>query len=204
MLLIVGNKYYEELIGLRVGFAMTGSFCTIREVLLTLEDLTESGANVFPILSGSTGKWDTRFIGEEELKCRLTEITGNVPITTVQEAEPIGPKGLLDVMAVVPCTGNTLAKLAHSITDSPVLMAVKSHLRNNRPVVLGISTNDGLMGSAANLGKLLAAKNYYFVPFGQDDPAKKPFSLVADFKKLNETIKEAAMGRQLQPILLRG
>lgn len=197
------NQYYEELIGLRVGFAMTGSFCTVREVLLALEDLTESGANVFPILSGSTAGWDTRFIGEEELKCRLTSITGNAPITTVQEAEPIGPKRLLDVMAVVPCTGNTLAKLAHSITDSPVLMAVKAHLRNNRPVVLGISTNDGLMGSAMNLGKLLAAKNYYFVPFGQDDPVKKPFSLVADFKKLNETIKEAAAGRQLQPILLR-
>ena len=199
----MGSQYYEELIGLRVGFAMTGSFCTIREVLLTLEDLTESGANVFPILSESTGQWDTRFIGEEELKCRLTAITGNAPICTVQDAEPIGPKGLLDVVAVVPCTGNTLAKLAHSITDSPVLMAVKSHLRNNRPVVLGISTNDGLMGSAMNLGKLMATKNYYFVPFGQDDPVKKPFSLVADFKKLNETIKEAAYGRQLQPILLR-
>lgn len=197
------NKYFEELIGLRVGFAVTGSFCTIREVLFAAESLTESGADVFPILSESTGNWNTRFIGEEELKCRLTEITGHKPICTVQEAEPIGPKKLLDVVAVVPCTGNTIAKLAHSITDSPVLMSVKSHLRNDRPVVLAISTNDGLMGSAVNIGKLLSRKNYYFVPFGQDDYAEKPFSLVADFGMLNETIKEAVQGRQLQPVLLQ-
>ena len=196
------SKYFEELIGLRVGVAVTGSFCTVREVLRAIETLVESGADVVPILSESTGSMDTRFIGVEELKCRLKEITGNAPLCTVQETEPIGPKKLLDVMVVMPCTGNTVSKLANSIADTPALMAVKSHLRNNRPVVIAVSTNDGLMGSAANIGKLLARKNFYFVPFGQDDCVNKPFSLVADFGKIAETVKEAHKGRQLQPILL--
>lgn len=197
------EKYFEELIGLKVGVAVTGSFCTIREVLQEIESLVESGADVYPILSFSTGNMDTRFIGAEELKCRLKEITGNNVITTIQEAEPIGPKKLLDVMVVMPCTGNTMAKLANSVVDSPALMAVKSHLRNNRPVVLAVSTNDGLMGSAVNIGKMLARKNIYFVPFGQDDCINKPFSLVADFTKICETVKEAAEGKQLQPLLLK-
>ncbi len=196
------SKYYEELIGLRVGVALTGSFCTIREVLRAIETLVESGAEVYPILSENTSSMDTRFITTEELKCRLKEITGNSPITTIQEAEPIGPKKLFDVMVVMPCTGNTAAKISHSVIDSPALMSVKSHLRNNRPVVIAISTNDGLMGSASNIGKLLARKNFYFVPFGQDDYVNKPFSLVADFSRIAETVKEAHAGRQVQPILL--
>ena len=197
------TKYFEELIGLKVGVAVTGSFCTVREVLKAIESLVESGAEVYPVLSNSTATMDTRFIGSDELKCRLKEITGNSPICTIQEAEPIGPKKLFDVMTVMPCTGNTLSKLANSVVDSPVLMAVKSHLRNNRPVVLAVSTNDGLMGSAANLGKLLARKNIFFVPFGQDDYVNKPYSLVANFGMICETVRDAFKGEQIQPLLLK-
>ena len=133
---------------------------------------------------------------------RVIEITGHTPICSIKEAEPIGPKKLLDVMTVVPCTGNTLAKLAGAITDTPVLMACKSHLRNNRPVVIAVSTNDALSGNAKNIGMLLGMKNYYFVPMKQDDPANKPFSVVADFDRLNETVAHATRGTQLQPIFL--
>ena len=138
----------------------------------------------------------------EELYDNLVRITGHEPICTIKEAEPIGPKKLLDVVVVAPCTGNTIAKLANAITDTPVLMACKSHLRNNRPVVIAVSTNDGLSGNAKNIGTLLGMKNYYFVPFRQDDSVKKPFSLVADFSLVNETIACALDGIQLQPILL--
>ena len=193
---------FECFDGLRVGLAVTGSFCTHRNVAAVADNLVKRGAIVYPILSYSSSETSTRFMTREELYDNLVRITGHEPICTIKEAEPIGPKKLLDVVVVAPCTGNTIAKLANAITDTPVLMACKSHLRNNRPVVIAVSTNDGLSGNAKNIGTLLGMKNYYFVPFRQDDSVKKPFSLVADFSLVNETISCALDGIQLQPILL--
>ena len=188
--------------GLRVGFGITGSFCTHRTILNTLEKLVAAGADVYPVFSDNTSNMSTRFMEAADLKEKVIEITGHEPICSIKDAEPIGPKKLLDVMAVVPCTGNTLAKLACAITDTPVLMACKSHMRNNRPVVIAVSTNDALAGNAKNIGALLGTKNYYFVPMRQDDPTAKPFSVVADFDRLNETIVYASRGIQIQPIFL--
>ncbi len=189
---------------IRLGFAMTGSFCTFARVLDVLEDMARSGDyEITPILSDHAAGMDTRFGEAAALIARLAECTGRAPLRTIQQAEPIGPQGLFDVLAVAPCTGNTLAKLAHSIIDTPVAMAVKSHLRRDRPVVLAVSTNDGLAGSAANLGMLLCRRHYYFVPFGQDAPFAKPRSLVADMEQLPGTIAAALRGEQLQPLLLR-
>ena len=193
---------FECFDGLRVGLAVTGSFCTHRNVAAVADNLVKRGAIVYPILSYSSSETSTRFMTREELYDNLVRITGHEPICTIKEAEPIGPKKLLDVVVVAPCTGNTIAKLANAITDTPVLMACKSHLRNNRPVVIAVSTNDGLSGNAKNIGTLLGMKNYYFVPFRQDDSAKKPFSLVADFSLVNETVACALDGIQIQPILL--
>lgn len=190
---------------IRLGFAMTGSFCTFAAVLTVLESMAQSGDyHITPILSDHAASMDTRFGQAAALRDRLTALTGSPILRTIQDTEPIGPKGLFDVLAVAPCTGNTLAKLAHSIIDTPVAMAVKSHLRRDRPVVLAVSTNDGLAGSAANLGALLTRRHYYFVPFGQDAPEAKPRSLVADMTQLPATIAAALGGRQLQPLLLRG
>lgn len=188
--------------GLRVGFGITGSFCTHKTILNTLEKLTESGADVYPILSYNSANTSTRFMESDFLKESVARISGHEPICTIKDAEPIGPKKLLDVMTVVPCTGNTLAKLAYSITDTPVLMACKSHLRNNRPIVIAVSTNDALSGNAKNIGMLLNMKNYYFVPMRQDDPIAKPFSVVADFGRLNESIEFALRGIQMQPVFI--
>ena len=193
---------FECFDGLRVGLAVTGSFCTHRNIAAVADNLVKRGAIVYPILSYSASETSTRFMTREELHDTLVRITGHEPICTIKEAEPIGPKKLLDVVVVVPCTGNTISKLANAITDTPVLMACKSHLRNNRPVVIAVSTNDGLSGNAKNIGTLLAMKNYYFVPFRQDDSVKKPFSLVADFSLVNETVAYALDGIQIQPILL--
>lgn len=190
--------------GMRVGFAVTGSFCTHRASLQAMEDLVKQGVDVYPILSYNSSEMSTRFMANTELIERSIAISGHEPICTIKDAEPIGPKKLFDAVAIVPCTGNTLAKLANSITDTPVLMAAKSHLRNNRPLILAVSTNDGLSGSAKNIGLLLSMKNYYFVPFGQDDCVRKPFSLVADFNLLGETLSAALSGKQLQPVLLPG
>ncbi len=190
--------------GMRVGFAVTGSFCTHRSTLQAMEALVKKGVEVYPILSYNSSEMSTRFMANTELIERVTLLSGHEPICTIKDAEPIGPKKLFDAVAIVPCTGNTLAKLANSITDTPVLMAAKSHLRNNRPLVLAVSTNDGLAGSAKNIGLLLSMKNYYFVPFGQDDCQRKPFSLVADFDLLGETLAYAMDGKQLQPVLLPG
>ena len=190
-----------DLKGKNVGFAMTGSFCTLSRVLKELEKLAGTGATVFPIMSEIVYSTDTRFGSCEEFRNRMEMITGNPIIKSVKEAEPIGPKKLLDVLVVAPCTGNTLGKLANGITDSSVSMAVKAHLRNDRPVVLGIATNDGLSGSAANIGTLLVRKNFYFVPFGQDDAFGKPCSLIADFSMVNETVEAALRGKQIQPLL---
>lgn len=188
---------------IRVGFAMTGSFCTFAKALDVLEAMVRSGEYaITPILSDHAASMDTRFGTAQDLQTRLTELTGNPIVQTIQQAEPIGPKGLLDVLVVAPCTGNTLAKLAHSIIDTPVTMAVKSHLRRDRPVVLAVSTNDGLSGSAFNLGTLLNRRHYYFVPFGQDAPYTKPRSLVADMSQIPSTIASALRGEQQQPLLL--
>lgn len=185
---------------MNIGFAMTGSFCTYAQVLPVMEQLAKEHT-VIPIFSQSACSIDSRFGTAAEFLRRAEEICGAAPICTVADAEPIGPKKLLDVLVVAPCTGNTLAKLAHSIADTPVTMAVKSHLRNGRPVVIAVSTNDALAGAAENIGKLLGRKHYYFVPFGQDDPLKKPTSMVAHFDLIPDTVAEAAKGRQIQPIL---
>ncbi len=191
-----------QLAGLKIGFGITGSHCTLSEITRVMRRIAEMGADITPIISFSVETMNTRFGQAEEWKKQFTEITGKEPIHTIPEAEPIGPRKLLDCMVIAPCTGNTLAKLANGITDTAVLMAAKAHLRNQRPVVIAISTNDGLGINARNIGSLLVFKNLYFVPFGQDDPAKKPNSLVAHMGKLPETISDACQGKQIQPILL--
>jgi len=186
----------------RVGFAVTGSFCTFSRILPAMQEFVNEGAIVQPIFSPVVSHEDTRFFQAEDFAKRVQEITGKKIWVTLNEVEPIGPKKLLDILLVAPCTGNTLGKLASGIIDTPVVMAVKSHLRNSRPVVLAVSTNDGLSGSAENLGRLLNRRHYYFVPFGQDDPAAKPNSLVAHMDQIVQTCKMALEGQQPQPILV--
>jgi dipicolinate synthase subunit B len=188
--------------GKRIGFAMTGSFCTFALALRALEAMLSKGAKVTPIISAIVDTADTRFYQADDLKRKLTQLTGQPVIRTITEAEPIGPGQLLDVMVVLPCTGNTIAKMCLGITDTAVTMAVKSHLRNNRPVVLGVSTNDALGNGAKNIGALLNARNFYFVPFGQDDPSVKGRSMVLKEEYVIDTIEGALEGRQLQPLLV--
>ena len=187
-----------------IGFAMTGSFCTFERVLKQMEALVRRGYEVLPVLSFNAGTLDTRFMTAEHLRARIVEITGNEPIDTLAGAEPIGPKKMTDVFLIAPATGNSLAKLAAGIYDTPVLLGAKSHLRNDRPLVLAVSTNDGLGAAAQNIGRLLNVRNIYFVPFGQDDPVKKPRSLVADFSQIPRTIAAALSGVQMQPMLSYG
>lgn len=184
-----------------IGFAMTGSFCTFERVLKQMEALVRRGYEVVPVLSFNAGMLDTRFMTAEHLRARIVEITGNEPIDTLAGAEPIGPKKMTDVFLIAPATGNSLAKLAGGIYDTPALLGAKSHLRNDRPLVLAVSTNDGLGAAAQNIGRLLNVRNIYFVPFGQDDPVKKPRSLVADFTQIPRTIAAALSGVQMQPML---
>ena len=191
-----------DLSGVRIGCAMTGSFCTFRQVFDSWRALKETGAELIPILSFNAGSLDNRFYTASDARQILTEICGHEILDSIPAVEPIGPKKLLDLLIVAPCTGNTLAKIAAGVTDTPVALAVKSHLRNNRPVLLAISTNDALSGSAQNIGKLMNTKNIYFVPFRQDDPEKKPASAVARFEMLPESADLARQGRQIQPILL--
>ena len=186
---------------MNIGFAMCGSFCTYSEVFPVMELLTRD-YRIIPIFSDSAYTVDSRFGTTCEHIQTAAEICGTQPLHTIAQVEPIGPQKLLDALIIAPCTGNTLAKLAHSIADTPVTMAAKSHLRNGRPVLVAVSTNDALAGAAENIGKLLARKHYYFVPFGQDDPIKKPTSLVADFGKIPLALEAAMEGRQLQPVLL--
>ena len=187
----------------RVGFALTGSFCTLDNALRAMEETAARYPNILPILSETTAATDTRFGRAEAFRQRAETACGRRAMTSIPEVEPIGPKGLLDVLVIAPCTGNTLAKLAHGITDTAVTMAAKSHLRCGRPVVIAFSTNDGLSASAKNIGELLNRKHYYFVPFGQDDPEKKPTSLAADFELIGKTVEAALEGKQLQPLLLK-
>lgn len=187
---------------LTIGMAVAGSHCTIAKILPEVKRLVDEGAKVIPILSESVQNTDTRFGEAKYWKEKLVEITGQEPIESITGAEPIGPKKLLDILLIAPCTGNTLAKLANGITDSTVLMSAKAQLRNQRPVVLAIATNDGLGFNAKNIGLLLNSKNIYFVPFGQDDPEHKPNSLVAKMDKILDTILGALAGKQIQPVLV--
>ena len=185
----------------KIGFAMCGSFCTFKNVINELENLSKTNAIIYPIMSENAYSTDTRFGDCTYFQERLKQITKNEIIKSAKEAEPIGPKGYLDVLVIAPCTGNTLAKLASSIADTSVTMAFKAHLRNLKPVVIAVSTNDGLGGAAKNIGLLLNQKNIYFVPFKQDDYINKPNSLVSDMSKIQQTIEYALDGKQLQPVL---
>ena len=186
---------------MEIGFAMCGSFCTYASVFPIMELLSRD-YSVMPIFSGAAYTVDSRFGTAAEHIQTAAEICGSHPLHTISQVEPIGPKKLLDALIIAPCTGNTLAKLAHGIADTPVTMAAKSHLRNGRPVIIAVSTNDALSVAAENIGKLLARKHYYFVPFRQDDPKGKPMSMVADFSKIIPTLEEALAGRQLQPLII--
>ena len=184
-----------------IGFALCGSFCTFRKTIEALRPLADA-YHVIPILSGASYETDSRFGPAAEFREEIESICGERVLHTLTEVEPFGPKATLDLLVVAPCTGNTIGKLAGGIADSPVTFACKAHLRNGRPVVLAVSTNDGLSASAENIGRLLNRKHYYFVPFRQDDPVKKPTSVVADFHRIPEAAELAVQGIQLQPILL--
>lgn len=184
-----------------VGFAVCGSFCTHAKAMEALEQVKARFRTVIPIVSECTAATDTRFGPAHELMREMERICDRRVISSIREAEPIGPKKLLDLLIIAPCTGNTLGKLACGITDTAVTMAAKAHLRNQRPLLIAPSTNDGLAASAPNLGTLLSRKYIYFVPFGQDDPEKKPASLVADFSLVADAAQAALEGRQLQPLL---
>ena len=190
-----------ELSGVKIGVALTGSFCTFEKIFIELEKLVKAGAEVYTIVSDATQQIESRFGTPEEYMRRLEEITGKKPMQTISEAEHIGPQSLFDVMVIFPCTGNTAAKLANGITDTPVLMGAKAHLRNNKPLVISISTNDALGMNMKNIGLLLNAKNIYFVPFGQDNPKKKNNSLIAHVDKLIPTLELALENKQYQPLL---
>lgn len=188
--------------GLEIGFALTGSFCTFDKVMPEIEKIVAEGANVIPIVSESVNCIDTRFGKAADIKQKLRDITNNEIVSSIKDAEPIGPKSLLDILVVAPCTGNTIAKIASGITDTAVTMACKAHLRNVKPLVISISTNDGLGANAKNIGLLLNSKNVFLVPFGQDSPINKPNSLVANTQLIIPTIIEALKGKQIQPILV--
>lgn len=186
---------------IRLGFALTGSFCTLEAVLEKMAELCPDKYEITPILSPIVASESTRFIERDELFSRLSMITPRKPITTIPEAEPIGPKKLFDAMVVAPCTGNTLSKLALGVTDTSVTMAVKAALRNEIPIVIAPSTNDALGASAKSIGLLLNAKNIYFVPFSQDAPESKHRSMVADFSLIEDTLEKALNGVQIQPVI---
>lgn len=186
---------------LTVGFALCGSFCTFREVIDRMRELKNKGYNLVPIMSYNAFNTDTRFGKAREHTEEIEDICGKRIIATIPDAEPIGPKKMLDVLLIEPCTGNTAAKLANGITDTPVTLAAKAHLRNERPLIIAISTNDALSGSAKNIGKLMNMKNIFFIPFKQDNPAEKPRSMIADFAKTEDTILAAINNKQIQPII---
>lgn len=186
-----------------IGFALCGSFCTFRKTLEALRALAQD-YTVIPIASAASAQTDTRFGLAADFLAQIEEICGSKVLTELHEVEPFGPKKQLELLVIAPCTGNTLAKLSAGIADTAVTLACKAHLRNARPVVLAVSTNDGLAANAESIGRLLARRHFYFVPFGQDAPEAKPYSLVADLSKLPETVAQALVGRQIQPLLLAG
>lgn len=188
--------------GKTVGYAITGSHCTFAEVMPQIQRFVDGGAKVVPIISHTVLMTDTRFGKSEDWRKQLKDITGNDIISSIVEAEPLGPSKLLDVLVIAPCTGTSTSKLANAVTDSPVLMAAKAQLRNGRPLVIAVSTNDGLGFNLANIAKLIVAKNVYFVPFGQDNPTAKPNSLVADMSLVPEACYAALEGKQLQPLII--
>ncbi len=191
-----------EIKGKTIGMAFTGSFCTYKKAFIELRKLKDAGADVYPIFSERSASITSRFGKPADYLTDAEEITGHKPILTIEAAEPIGPKSYLDIMIILPCTGNTAAKLNNGIIDSPVLMAAKAHLRNEKPLVIAISTNDGLSMNLKNIGMLMNTKNIYFVPFGQDDHLKKPNSLVAHTNMVIPTIELALDGKQLQPVVV--
>lgn len=184
-----------------LGFAITGSFCTYQKILEVLEKMAEMNFDIIPIFSEKSSTLDNRFQKADDFVSKVQEITGNKGIFTIPEAEPIGPKGYLDALVIAPCTGNTLAKLCHGITDSTVLMAAKAHLRNEKPLIISVSTNDALGMNFTNLGQLMNTKNIYFVPFGQDNYVKKTNSMISHVDLIPETIEAALNGKQIQPVI---
>ena len=188
--------------GKKIGVTITGSFCTFDTILVEIENMVKEGAEVFPIMSEHAYTMDTRFGLASYWIEKIEKATGKKIISTIQGAEGIGPGNYLDVMVVAPCTGNTLSKIANGITDTAATMAFKAHIRNAKPVVIAVSTNDGLSGNAKNIGSLLDKKNVYFVPFGQDDAVKKPTSIIAHYDKIIPTVLEALKNKQVQPVLV--
>ena len=188
--------------GMKIGFALTGSFCTLDKVMAEIEALKKQDAVIIPIMSEMVWNTDTRFGKAKDFIDRVSAITGKEIIHDIKGAEPIGPKKLLDALVIAPCTGNTISKMANGITDSCVAMAAKATLRNKCPVIIAVSTNDGLSTSARNIGTLLNKENVYFVPFGQDDPIGKPDSLVADMTKISEALVSALKKEKLQPQII--
>ncbi len=188
--------------GIKIGFVLTGSYCTFKKTIPEIKKLVQNGADIIPIMSFNAYKYDTKFGSAKDFIEEIENITGKKIIHTIQDAEPIGPKKMTDIMIIAPATGNTIAKLANDIIDTPATMAAKSHLRNNNPLIIAVSTNNALSGNAENIGKLLNRKNYYFVPFVQDNPITKPRSVVFDSTYIEKTIEYALKGEQIQPILL--
>ena len=199
--LITKGMIIMSLKGKNIGVAFTGSFCTFEKVFTVLQKLAEEGAVVQTVFSDAAQTIDSRFGKAADFIAKAEKITGIRPMTTISEAEPIGPGSLLDILVLFPCTGNTIAKLANGITDTPALMAAKAHLRNNKPLLISVSTNDALGMNMKNIGLLLNAKNIYFIPFGQDNPSKKPNSMVSHTELLVPSIEAALAGRQLQPVI---
>ena len=191
-----------EFKGIRIGFILTGSFCTFSKVIPKIKELIKKDAEIIPIMSFNSYNLDTKFGKAKDFIDEIEEITGKRIIHTIQDAEPIGPKKMTDIMVIAPCSGNTISKLALDIIDTPATMAAKSHLRNNKPIVIAPSTNNGLSGNAENIGKLLNRKNYYFVPFRQDNPITKPKSIIFDSEYIIRTIEYALNNEQISPILL--
>ncbi len=190
-----------KLEGMKIGLAITGSFCTFDKIEKEIRILLNKGASLYPIFSTNVQTTDSRFGDTGEFIDRISTMTGNKPVLTLETAEPIGPKGYLDILLIAPCTGNTLAKLANGITDTPVLMAAKAHLRNSKPLVISLSTNDALGINFKNVGELFNIKNIYFVPFGQDNPVKKPNSMIAHTDLIADTLEYALEGKQIQPVI---
>ena len=191
-----------ELKGIKIGFALTGSFCTFKKVIPKMKELINQGAEIIPIMSFNSYNLDTKFGKAKDFIKEIEELTDKKIIHTIQEAEPIGPKKMTDIMVIAPCTGNSAAKIANGITDTPVLMASKAHMRNGKPLVIAISTNDALGVNFKTIGMLMNMKNIYFVPFGQDNYKSKPNSMIAQMELLPDTIEAAMRGKQIQPIVV--